>query len=58
MASPAGTDSYENDGIIDTWVLHPDFMLSSTEIVAGSDANSYWQPIFNDEIHVKEFIVK
>lgn len=58
VASPAGTDSYENDGIIDTWVLHPDFMLSSTEIVAGSDANSYWQPIFNDEIHVKEFIVK
>jgi len=45
---------FTNNGEIDTWFIHPDFLSnSSSSIVAGSDNVNYWQPIFSNTIHVK-----
>jgi prepilin-type N-terminal cleavage/methylation domain-containing protein len=49
------TGSY--DWIIDTWVIDQSFS-PGTQIVAGSvNMEDYWQPLFSDTIHVKEFKV-
>ena len=45
--------SFDNDGIIDTWYIHPDFSWG-TQVVAWSDGLDYWQPLFPDTIHVKD----
>ena len=43
------------DGMIDTWILHPDFTSWSSEIVIDtSNANNYWQNIFSNRIHVSK----
>lgn len=40
------------DGLIDTWMVHPDFSTASA--IAESDANSYWVDLFSDRINVKD----
>ncbi len=49
-------DSTEWDWVIDTWLIDRDFS-SWQEIVAGSNNNSYWLPLFSDNISVKSFEV-
>lgn len=57
--TPSTSDAWEADGKIDTWFIHNDFNASGTDIVAGSNAINYWQPIFPNSIHVSnvEFYV-
>ncbi len=43
-----------NDGIIDTWVIHPDFTWDESVPVAGSNTQNYWQPVFPDTVHVSQ----
>ena len=50
----ANPDGSQWDGIIDTWVIHPDFVNNGSEIIAWSNTTSYWQPIFPNTIHVSE----
>jgi len=45
--------SSDNDGFIDTWLIDPDFSWW-TRVVAWSNNNNYWQPLFPDTIHVKD----
>ena len=45
--------AWDNDGIIDTWYIHPDFSWGA-QVIAGSNATDYWQPLFPDTIHVKD----
>ena len=44
---------WDNDGIIDTWYIHPDFSWG-VQVIAESNATDYWQPLFPDTIHVKD----
>ena len=48
-------DGSQNDGIIDTWYIHPDYAAGVTDIVAWSDTLNYWQPIFPNTINIKDF---
>lgn len=48
------SDGSQSDGVIDTWFIHDDFNSTWTDIVAGSNSVSYWQPIFPDSIHVSD----
>ena len=47
------------DGVIDTWVIDPEFSESTVgnEIIAWSrsDMDDYWVPLFPNTIHVSEF---
>jgi hypothetical protein len=43
----------QNDGVIDTWLIHNDFS-SSANVVANASINQYWKPIFPNTIHVSE----
>lgn len=49
---------FQDDGVIDTWRIHPDFDPNynppALTPVAGSDTNMYWQDIFPDTIHVSQ----
>ncbi|MCP4523542.1 MAG: prepilin-type N-terminal cleavage/methylation domain-containing protein [Candidatus Gracilibacteria bacterium] len=49
------TNNTQYDGVIDTWLIDNDF--GSGTIIAGSNANNYWQPLFPENIHVTEFKV-
>ncbi len=42
------------DGIIDTWMIHQDFLPNTTPVVAGSNNINYWQSIFPNSIHVSD----
>lgn len=43
------------DGVIDTWIVHPDFVAWTSEVVIDSNnANDYWQNIFSNRIHVSK----
>lgn len=44
------------DGMVDTWVIDETF-APGTPVVAGSTTTNYWQPLFGDNIHVKDFKV-
>lgn len=45
----------DNDGIIDTWIIDPDFTSdSSTATIAGSDGIDYWQSLSPENIHVRD----
>lgn len=48
------TGSY--DGIIDTWIIDPQF-AGGAEIIAGSNNQNYRQPLFPDSINVSNFEV-
>jgi len=50
-------DSSEGDGVIDTWLIHEDFLSSAGDIIAWSNTQSYWQPIFPDSINIRDFEV-
>ena len=41
------------DGIIDTWLIDKDFTWWQ-EVVAWSDNNNYWVPLFSENINVKK----
>ncbi|MDD2871687.1 MAG: prepilin-type N-terminal cleavage/methylation domain-containing protein [Candidatus Gracilibacteria bacterium] len=45
------------DGVIDTWLVHPDFAGGSTNVIAGTDTDNYWVPLFSEYINVTEFKV-
>ncbi len=57
-----GTDSWynhlddgstgDNDGLIDTWRIHPDFSGDGSSPIAWSNSTDYWQAIFPNDIHV------
>ena len=47
-------DPTENDGIIDTWLIHPDFSNDGSSPVAWSEAEEYWQPIFSNSTHISK----
>ncbi len=47
-------DGSQNDGIIDTWMIDPKFTTHSTEVVAGSDAQSYWKALFPESVNVMQ----
>ncbi len=42
------------DGIIDTWLIHEDFISTLGEVVAGSNNQDYWQGIFPNTVHVSD----
>lgn len=44
------------DGIVDTWLIDPQF-TGWAEIIAGSNATNYRQPLFPDTISVSDFQV-
>lgn len=48
------SDGSQYDGVIDTWIIHQDFSSTSSEIIAGVDAENYWQNVFPDSIHVRD----
>ncbi|PZM85585.1 hypothetical protein DLH72_01940 [Candidatus Gracilibacteria bacterium] len=49
---------YENDGVIDTWVISKDFSGGETVIAGGSkDSGNFWKPIFSDDINISDFKV-
>jgi len=45
-------DGSQYDGIIDTWIIHPDFVPDGSEVIAGSNTDNYWQPALSDSISV------
>ena len=45
-------DASDNDGLIDTWLIHNDFLPDTGDVIAWSNTNNYWQPLFSDKIHV------
>ena len=45
--------SWSNDGVIDTWLIHPDFTWWS-EVIAWSNTNKYWQPLFPESVSVMD----
>ena len=47
-------DPTENDGIVDTWLIHPDFSNDGSSPVAWSEIEDYWQSIFSDSTHVSK----
>jgi type II secretory pathway pseudopilin PulG len=49
-------DTTQNDGVIDTWVISPEFTWGA-EIIAWSNTVDYWQPLFPENINVTEFKV-
>lgn len=48
------TDGTQDDGIIDTWLIHRDFLTGATDVIAGSGTYDYWQPIFPNSINVSD----
>lgn len=49
-------DSTEYDGVIDTWIISPEF--DSWNVIAWRTSTEwYWQALFPDNIHVTEFKV-
>lgn len=49
------TDGSQWDWLIDTWFIHPDYASWDDTIVAWSNSNNYWQPIFPSSINIKDF---
>ena len=49
-------DNTENDWIIDTWLINPEFTWW-TSVIAWNVANDYWQPLFPDTVNVTKFEV-
>jgi hypothetical protein len=51
------SDITEYDGVIDTWIISPEFI--GWDIIAWSynDPDLYWQNLFPDNMHVTEFKV-
>ena len=49
------SDGSQWDGIIDTWLIHEDFASWDSTIVAWSNNNNYWQPIFPSTINIRDF---
>lgn len=45
------------DWVIDTWLVHPDFAGWSTNVIAWTDTDNYWVPLFSEYINVTEFKV-
>lgn len=49
---------YENDWVIDTWVISKDFSWWETVIAWWSkDSWNFWKPIFSDDINISDFKV-
>ena len=48
------TDGTQYDGVIDTWLIDKDF-TSGASVVAWSNFNSYWVPLFPETISVSSF---
>ena len=45
----------DNDGIIDTWFIDPDFTPDpGIAIIAGSNGENYWQSLTPDNIHIRD----
>lgn len=55
--STMDTDGSQNDGVIDTWLIHPDYTSGSINVVAWSTSTNYWQPIFPESVNIKDFEV-
>ncbi len=59
------TSTWSFDWVIDTWVVSPDFVSTTDDIVAWTNTWTelssfqwwYWQPLFPDNISVKNFEV-
>jgi hypothetical protein len=49
-------DTWEYDGVIDTWLVDSDFSWVADK-VAWSDSGNYWVPLFPDTINVSDFKV-
>lgn len=48
-------DIWDWDGKIESWYIHEDFLSSLWEVkVTSSNSEQYWQPIFSDNINVKD----
>ncbi len=43
---------WDEDGLIDTWLIHPDFLTGAVDVLADSNDANYWQSIFPDSINV------
>lgn len=43
-----------NNGEIDTWYIHPDFVPDGSVITAASSGTEYWQDIFSNTLHVSQ----
>ena len=49
-------DATQNDWVIDTWLINRQFTWW-TNIIAGSNSNNYWKPLFPNSINVTDFKV-
>lgn len=54
LAGPADLDGSQNDGVIDTWLIHRDFHPTWIDMIADSTTNSYWRAIFPDSVSVMD----
>lgn len=52
LTQPA--DDFQWDGVIDTWMIHTDFLTGSTDVIADSVNHDYWQSIFPNNISVSD----
>jgi len=50
------TSTWSFDGKIDTWIINSDFSWWA-EVIAWSNTWSYWQPLFPNNINIKNFEV-
>ncbi|MBW7954404.1 prepilin-type N-terminal cleavage/methylation domain-containing protein [Candidatus Gracilibacteria bacterium] len=50
------TSSGAYDGLIDTWIIDPNYG-TGTEVIAGATNYNYWQKLFPDTISVSDFKV-
>lgn len=50
----ATQDITQYDGVIDTWLINQKFTWWA-EVIADSNTNNYWQPLFPENISVTEF---
>jgi len=48
-------DGSQWDWVLDTWLIHPDYASWDATIIAGSNTENYWQPIFPTSINIKDF---
>jgi len=49
--------AWEYDWVIDTWLINKDF-ASWNEIIAWSNLDNYWLPLFPDSINVSSFDIR
>lgn len=51
------SSTWVSDWVIDTWLIDKNFTWLPSYLTAWSDLKSYWQPLFPDNINIKDYEV-